>query len=85
MTYNCFEAQEIVRLKVKNGIPLLLNHCNIDSHNEYMREWAIFAIRNITQNNSKNQDIISKLEKKQKQKQHQHQHQHNSKGFDNCE
>lgn len=33
----------------------MLNHCNIDGHNPLLREWGIFAVRNLCEGNPDNQ------------------------------
>jgi len=43
------------------GIQLILNHCHIDDQNPYSLEWSIFAIKNITENNPENQEVIKQL------------------------
>lgn len=45
----------------KNGLHLVLNASNIDSKNPHIREWCIFCIRNLCENNSLNQDAIRAL------------------------
>nr|XP_039254959.1 ataxin-10-like [Styela clava] len=45
------------------GIPLILECCNIDDNNPFMQQWALFAIRNLCENNAANQTEIKKLEK----------------------
>lgn len=44
------------------GIPLLLDHCNVDDHNPFICQWAIFAIRNLLENNKENQRIVSAMD-----------------------
>uniref|UniRef100_A0A3Q3J9Z0 Ataxin-10 n=1 Tax=Monopterus albus TaxID=43700 RepID=A0A3Q3J9Z0_MONAL len=44
------------------GIPLILDHCNIDSNNPFISQWAIFAIRNLLEHNTQNQELIAALE-----------------------
>lgn len=44
------------------GIPLLLDHCNVDDHNPFICQWAIFAIRNLLENNKENQRIVSVMD-----------------------
>ncbi|XP_028405821.1 ataxin-10-like [Dendronephthya gigantea] len=44
-------------------IPLLLDHCNVDDYNPYICQWAIFCLRNLLEDNHKNQDIIKSLTK----------------------
>mmetsp|Transcript_9934 Transcript_9934/g.11401 ORF Transcript_9934/g.11401 Transcript_9934/m.11401 type:complete len:81 (-) Transcript_9934:714-956(-) len=39
----------------------VLNCSNIDESNPYIREWTVFAIRNLTEDNPENQKIIAEL------------------------
>ena len=43
-------------------IPSILNSCVIDDENEFLREWSILAIRNICDNNPRNQEFILQLQ-----------------------
>ncbi|XP_055962984.1 ataxin-10 [Sorex fumeus] len=45
-----------------DGIPLILDSCKLDDHNPFLTQWAVYAIRNLTEGNSRNQDLIAKLE-----------------------
>ncbi|KAF0354774.1 Essential cytoplasmic protein Ctr86 [Gigaspora margarita] len=60
MAYNNSFVQDEVRKL--GGIPLILNQCNIDDNNPYIREHAIFALRNLLINNSENQKLVKELE-----------------------
>lgn len=60
MCYHNVSNQDKVR--ELDGIPLLLDHCNLDDHNPYICQWAIFAIRNILENNKANQDVVSGMD-----------------------
>ncbi|KAJ3394628.1 copper transport protein [Lobulomyces angularis] len=42
-------------------LPLILNQCQIDDHNPYVKEYSILLIKNLTNNNAKNQEFISNL------------------------
>ena len=53
MAYRCRVVQDALRLK--GGLPVMLNHCNIDGHHPMLREWGIFAIRNLCGGNLENQ------------------------------
>ncbi|CAG8465761.1 12145_t:CDS:2 [Acaulospora colombiana] len=44
------------------GIPLVLNQCNIDDNNPYIREQAIFAIRSLLVGNPDNQKFVDELQ-----------------------
>mmetsp|Transcript_6907 Transcript_6907/g.7892 ORF Transcript_6907/g.7892 Transcript_6907/m.7892 type:complete len:528 (+) Transcript_6907:92-1675(+) len=51
--------QDFVR--TSGGLITILNCCNLDENNPYIREWAIFAIRNLTEDNEENQKVIAEL------------------------
>ncbi|XP_064510111.1 ataxin-10 isoform X3 [Pseudopipra pipra] len=44
------------------GIPLILDNCSIDDNNPFVNQWAVFAIRNLTEQNERNQELIAGLE-----------------------
>ncbi|XP_072256370.1 ataxin-10 isoform X2 [Pyxicephalus adspersus] len=46
-----------------DGIPLILDNCSIDDNNPFLNQWAVYAIRNLTEHNEKNQGIIANLER----------------------
>ncbi len=59
----CFqerENQQIV-LHYENGLYSILNQTNIDDNNPLLREWTIFAIRNLCENNLEVQEKINSL------------------------
>ncbi|CAO2601356.1 Atxn10 [Lemmus lemmus] len=45
-----------------DGIPLILDSSNIDDNNPFMMQWVVYAVRNLTEDNSQNQDFIAKME-----------------------
>ncbi|XP_063998897.1 ataxin-10 isoform X2 [Pogoniulus pusillus] len=47
-----------------DGIPLILDNCSIDDNNPFVKQWAVFAIRNLTEQNERNQEFIAQLEHK---------------------
>uniref|UniRef100_A0A8C6V1V2 Ataxin-10 n=1 Tax=Neogobius melanostomus TaxID=47308 RepID=A0A8C6V1V2_9GOBI len=51
------------KIRELEGIPLILDNCNIDSNNPFINQWAVFAIRNLLQNNLENQKLVASLEK----------------------
>ena len=53
--------QDLIR--DKEGINPLLNATVIDNQNPYIIQWAIFAIRNLCEENLQNQEYIKKIEK----------------------
>ncbi|KAL0126524.1 hypothetical protein PUN28_005119 [Cardiocondyla obscurior] len=46
-----------------DGIPLLLDCCNIDARNPLILQWTILALRNLCEENLENQKIIKNCEK----------------------
>ncbi|XP_012530887.1 ataxin-10 [Monomorium pharaonis] len=46
-----------------DGIPLLLDCCNIDARNPLILQWTILALRNLCEGNPENQEIIRNCEK----------------------
>ncbi|XP_056661008.1 ataxin-10-like [Monodelphis domestica] len=45
-----------------DGIPLILDSCSMDDNNPFLKEWAVYAIRNLTEQNKRNQELIAKME-----------------------
>lgn len=41
-----------------DGIPLLMDCCNIDARNPLILQWTIFAVKNLCEGNPENQDVI---------------------------
>lgn len=60
MSFECPEVQDLVR--ERGGLHLVLNHFLIDENNPFLREWSILAVRNLTDNNIQNQEVISQLQ-----------------------
>ncbi|XP_053574983.1 ataxin-10 [Bombina bombina] len=59
----CYENKENQdKIYQLEGIPLILDNCSIDDNNPFLNQWAVFAIRNITEHNERNQELIAKLE-----------------------
>ncbi|KAH9066665.1 spinocerebellar ataxia type 10 protein domain-containing protein, partial [Lactarius vividus] len=56
LCYNNKAMQDRVRLC--GGIPVVLNLCVIDDRNPYLREHALFAVRNLLHNNSENKAVV---------------------------
>ncbi|XP_078529953.1 ataxin-10-like isoform X2 [Lissotriton helveticus] len=46
-----------------DGIPLILDNCSIDDNNPFLNQWAVYAIRNLTEQNEENQAIIAQMER----------------------
>ncbi|KAF8498656.1 spinocerebellar ataxia type 10 protein domain-containing protein, partial [Russula emetica] len=47
------------RIRLCGGISVVLNLCTIDDRNPYLREYAIFALRNLLHNNPENQAVVN--------------------------
>ncbi|KAI8800249.1 spinocerebellar ataxia type 10 protein domain-containing protein [Cladochytrium replicatum] len=60
VSYGCQCVQDEVRRL--GGLILVLELCNYDESNPYIREHAIFAIRNLCEANTENQNVIAQLE-----------------------
>ncbi|XP_073336320.1 ataxin-10 [Pagrus major] len=52
------------KVRELEGIPLILDNCNIDSNNPFISQWAIFAIRNLLEHNTQNQELVASLERR---------------------
>lgn len=60
MCYNHQEHQNLMR--TENIIPILLECCSFDAKNPLMREWSLFALRNILEGNLDNQDFVANID-----------------------
>eukprot|EP00761_Pharyngomonas_kirbyi_P003468 gb/GECH01003472.1/.p1 GENE.gb/GECH01003472.1/~~gb/GECH01003472.1/.p1 ORF type:complete len:270 (+),score=78.29 gb/GECH01003472.1/:1-810(+) len=60
LSYENRTIQDDVRKS--DGIPLILNSCNIDDLNPYQKEWSVVAIRNLLQDNPDNQNAVAELQ-----------------------
>ncbi|XP_037703545.1 ataxin-10 [Choloepus didactylus] len=45
-----------------DGIPLILDSCSLDDRNPFLTQWVVYAVRNLTEDNSHNRDLIAKME-----------------------
>lgn len=52
--------QDIVR--DLNGIPAVLNSFNVDGKSPFIRQWAVFALRNLCEDNLCNQELVAGLQ-----------------------
>ncbi|KAM4748690.1 ataxin-10 [Rhinophrynus dorsalis] len=60
----CYKNRENQdKIHLLDGIPLILDNCSIDDNNPFLNQWAVFAIRNLTEDNEKNQELIAKMER----------------------
>jgi len=53
------QCQDLVR--EEGGLVLVLNSCIVDRENPWIKEWAILAIRNLTEDNEENQSFVLSL------------------------
>ncbi|XP_019399831.1 PREDICTED: ataxin-10 isoform X1 [Crocodylus porosus] len=60
LCYKNKENQDKVYLL--DGIPLILDNCSIDDNNPFVNQWAVYAIRNLTERNKRNQALIARME-----------------------
>ncbi|XP_065059193.1 ataxin-10-like isoform X2 [Rhopilema esculentum] len=51
------------QVRALDGIHNVLDSCKIDDENPYIAQWAVFAIRNLCENNPENQNVILQLER----------------------
>ncbi|XP_061920511.1 ataxin-10 [Entelurus aequoreus] len=51
------------KVRELEGLPLILDNCNIDSNNPFISQWSVFAIRNLLEHNRKNQELVASLER----------------------
>ncbi|XP_047321440.1 ataxin-10 [Impatiens glandulifera] len=58
--YRRKEVQDEVR--ERKGIFVLLQQCVIDEENPFLREWGLWAVRNLLEGNMENQRFVSELE-----------------------
>ncbi|CDO75817.1 hypothetical protein BN946_scf184951.g15 [Trametes cinnabarina] len=49
------------RVRESGGIPVVMNLCVVDDYNPYMREHAIFALRNLLHGNAENQAVVDSI------------------------
>ncbi|XP_015208784.2 ataxin-10 [Lepisosteus oculatus] len=50
------------KVRELDGFALLLDNCNIDGNNPFISQWAIFAVRNMLDQNEQNQEVLRALE-----------------------
>jgi len=59
-SYRSFLIQELVR--EHGGLLVVLQQCMPDTNNPFLREWGLWAIRNLLEGNSVNQTELADLE-----------------------
>ncbi|KAM1252499.1 hypothetical protein ACFX13_041331 [Malus domestica] len=61
---NCTYKRKLVQdeIRQKDGILLLLQQCGLDDDNPYLREWAIWCVRNLFEGNEENERVVAELE-----------------------
>lgn len=53
------------RIREKGSLLLVLQQCVVDKDNPFLREWGLWAMRNLLEGNERNQQEISQLEVKE--------------------
>ncbi|KAG8861461.1 hypothetical protein FRB96_002910 [Tulasnella sp. 330] len=48
-------------IREDGGIPLIMNMCVIDERNPYLREHALFTLRNLLQDNPENKKLVDEI------------------------
>ncbi|KAI3839775.1 hypothetical protein MKW98_010080 [Papaver atlanticum] len=64
VTANCLYGMKHVQdeIRQKDAILLLLQQCVTDDYNEFLREYGIWAVRNLLGGNEENQKVVAELE-----------------------
>ncbi|KAI3888643.1 hypothetical protein MKX03_030920 [Papaver bracteatum] len=64
VTANCLYGMKHVQdeIRQKDAILLLLQQCVTDDYNEFLREYGIWAARNLLEGNKENQKVVAELE-----------------------
>ncbi|KAG8997778.1 hypothetical protein FRB94_007461 [Tulasnella sp. JGI-2019a] len=58
----CHEDREIQdSVRERGGIPLIMNMCVIDERNPYLREHALFTLKNLLQDNPENKKLVDDI------------------------
>lgn len=50
------------RVRTLGGLPAVLQRCQLDDDNPHIREWAILAIRNLTESCAANREFLAAIE-----------------------
>lgn len=59
ITHGSKEMQDTVR--EQDGLPLIMAQCNIDDLNPYLREHAMYCLRNLLDGNPENQRVVDSI------------------------
>lgn len=61
---NCLYRRKDVQddIRKKNGVFVLLQQCVADENNPFLREWGIWAVRNLLEGNLENKKLVAELE-----------------------
>ncbi|KAL9647487.1 hypothetical protein ABK040_006847 [Willaertia magna] len=63
VTFKSKVIQDLIRKE--EGLPLILSCCSIEDNNPYLREWGVFCVRNVCEDNPENQEYISQMKAQQ--------------------
>ncbi|KAG0501321.1 hypothetical protein HPP92_001393 [Vanilla planifolia] len=61
---NCLYRRKHIQdeIRKRNAIPLLLQQCVVEEDNPFLREWGLFAVRNLLEGNEENQLYVTELQ-----------------------
>uniref|UniRef100_A0A8C4R752 Ataxin-10 n=1 Tax=Eptatretus burgeri TaxID=7764 RepID=A0A8C4R752_EPTBU len=51
------------KIRVLDGIPLILDNTSIDENNPFIEQWAVLAIHNLTEHNLENQAVLAAMKR----------------------
>ncbi|KAG4302990.1 hypothetical protein PCK1_000656 [Pneumocystis canis] len=58
----CFRDKKVQdNIRELHGLNLILSQCNIDDENPYIKEYAIFCLRNLLENNEENKKLLREM------------------------
>ncbi|EMR08220.1 hypothetical protein PNEG_03389 [Pneumocystis murina B123] len=58
----CFRNKKVQDdIRELHGLGLILSQCRIDDENPYLREYAIFCLRNVLEDNEKNKELLRNM------------------------
>ncbi|ODQ49922.1 hypothetical protein SAICODRAFT_28070 [Saitoella complicata NRRL Y-17804] len=59
----CYRSQSVQdEIRRLHGVELILSQCNVDDDNPYLREHAVFCVRNLLEDNADNQALVAEME-----------------------
>ncbi|BFZ65182.1 ATP-binding cassette-type vacuolar membrane transporter Hmt1 [Saitoella coloradoensis] len=59
----CYKSRSVQdEIRRLHGVELILSQCNVDDDNPYLREHAVFCVRNLLEDNAENQALVAEME-----------------------